>query len=112
MLEIKDYTDLENQLEKYDMMVLIFYARWCKEGEKMINQVNEIRNRYQYDQYDQLCFAKVNIDANPQIKDNYHIISLPSILIIKSKKVQRKFLMWSEDNIRKNIETNLLTYKF
>jgi len=108
MLEIKDPSDLENQLTKHDMMVLIFYASWCKEGNRMINQVKDIRERNQYHLHDQLCFAKVNIDANPKIKEKYHIISLPSIVIIKSHEVQRKFLMWSEENIIKNIENNLL----
>ncbi len=80
--------NLINSVEEYDALLnnnasvfVDFYADWCGPC-KMLGPVVEQVARENSD----VQFAKVNIDALPEIAERYGIMSIPTLLSFKGGK--------------------------
>lgn len=80
--------NLINSVEEYDALLnnnasvfVDFYADWCGPC-KMLGPVVEQVARENTD----VQFAKVNIDALPEIAERYGIMSIPTLLSFKGGK--------------------------
>jgi len=69
-------------LESYDFMLIDFWASWCapcKAFGEIIHQVAK--------DYPDVTFAKLNIEEQPKLAEEFEVRSVPHVLILKNKTV-------------------------
>lgn len=83
---ISDWTDAEfaDQLKKSDKPVVVdFWADWCAPCHVMAPILDEIADEL----HDSFTFAKMDVDANPQVPSQYFVLSIPTLIVFKEGKV-------------------------
>jgi len=84
------------------IMILDFYAGWCKPCKRLSPIFEELSK---CDKYKNLIFIKVNVDEDLNISKHYEITSLPTILFLDpTLKVLEKIVGMKKDVIEKTIE--------
>jgi len=72
--------DFEEQVEKSTLPVLVdFWADWCMPCKMIAPIVEDLAEEYD----GKMSFAKVDIDANPNIAMKFGIRSIPTLLVFK-----------------------------
>lgn len=67
--------------------VLKFYADWCSPCNAMKPAWDQLKE----DLKDEFIFQAIDIDANPQMRADYFVRSIPTIVLVKDgKEVTRK----------------------
>lgn len=56
-----------------------FWATWCGPCKKIAPIVEELAK----DHGDQMTFAKMDIDANPQVPMQFNVMSIPTLIVFK-----------------------------
>ena len=59
-----------------------FWAEWCGPCRMVAPILEEIATKHE----DKVTVAKLDIDANPQIAQQYQILSIPTMLVFKDGK--------------------------
>ena len=81
-LELND-SIFEEKVLKSDKPVLVdFWAEWCGPCKSIAPSLEEISNEMN----DKLLVAKINIDENPKIAQEYNIRSIPALMLFKEGK--------------------------
>jgi thioredoxin 1 len=65
-----------------------FYADWCIPCVATDSMIEKLAEEYQ----GRLTFARLNVDENHQITDNYEIMSIPALLIFSKGKTVKRFV--------------------
>lgn len=65
-------------------MLVDYWAEWCGPCKMIDPVLKEIAAEYD----DRIGIAKVNIDENPQIAQQFKIRSIPTLMLFKDGKVQ------------------------
>ena len=82
---IKSVTDttFETEVLASSLPVLVdYWAAWCAPCRMISPMVDESATSYA----GQLSVAKVDIDANPKIASQYHVRSIPTLMVFKDGK--------------------------
>ena len=84
-MEYQFNTDnFETEVLKSDLPVLVdFYADWCGPCKMMAPVVKALSEEFD----GQIKVGKLNTDNSPEITSRYHIMSIPTFLIIKKGQV-------------------------
>ncbi|MFZ4413941.1 MAG: thioredoxin [Bacteroidales bacterium] len=78
-----------NNLLKTDKLVLVdFYAEWCKPCKVQAPIVKEIEGEMS----DKVKLVKIDIEQNKEIAAHYKIKSVPTIMILKNAKIVYKHI--------------------
>ncbi len=84
--------DLEISGKEFDnkisegVVVIDFYAEWCMPCLMMAPIIEELAEKFK----DKISFAKLNIDDNSEIAQEYSVMSIPTLIIFKDgKEVER-----------------------
>lgn len=72
-------SNLENTLEKYDMVVVDFWATWCMPCKMIEPHVEALAKKMKGD----VVFARMNVDENPKASSKYQIMSIPTLMVFK-----------------------------
>lgn len=67
------------------VVLLDFYADWCGPCRMVSPIVNEIAN-----EHPEYLVGKVNVDEEPELSREFGIISIPTLVVIRDGKVERK----------------------
>lgn len=64
-------------IEKYPMSLIDFYSPSCKPCNAIAPQIRVFSKRYKY----RIAFGKVNVLTNRELAGDYHILSVPNLII-------------------------------
>ena len=92
------------EASKKKLVVVDFWAAWCVPCNMLGPALESAVNSFG----DKVELAKVNVDENPKLSDEYSINAIPAIKIFKDGKVVAEFTgVLSEDAIKEHIDKAL-----
>lgn len=74
---------IETELSKQRPILLHFWAEWCGPCRMISPFLHELSNDFA----SEVEFLKINVDENPVTAQQYGIMSIPSLILFKEKKV-------------------------
>ncbi len=75
--------NFNDEVKKNKIMVVDFWASWCAPCRFLSPIVEELANEY----HGKISFAKVDVDANPEVSSSFNITSIPTVIMFKNGKV-------------------------
>lgn len=98
-----DEENFENEVLKSDKPVIIdFYADWCGPCKMMSPIIDEISDELG----DKIKVGKINTDENLELAQEYGIMSIPTIMIIKNGEISKTFIgVTDKDEIIKEVNS-------
>ncbi|NIJ11094.1 thioredoxin 1 [Saccharomonospora amisosensis] len=85
VLAVTDDT-FEREVLRHDLPVLVdFWAQWCPPCHMIAPVLAEIAR----ERPDSLAIRKLNTDENPIIARDYHVMSLPTLVLFRQGRVVR-----------------------
>lgn len=75
--------NFENEVLKHDGKVLLdFYADWCGACQVLRPTINNLSS-----EAENVKFAFVNVDQNPELSQAFMVMSIPALYIVENGKV-------------------------
>ncbi len=75
--------DFTNEVVNFNGTVLLdFYADWCGPCKMLSPIIEEVSN-----EYPAVKFLKVNVDENPELASEFGIVSIPTLVAIRDRKI-------------------------
>ncbi len=84
---IKNVTDTsfsEDVLNADKPVLVDFWAEWCGPCRALTPVLEEVAGSHGND----VTFAKINIDENPQTPSQYGVMSIPTLILFKNGQVE------------------------
>ena len=79
----------DEQVNSADSPVVVdFWAEWCGPCKKVAPIIDELAT----EQAGNLTFAKLDIDANPQVSLRYNVMSIPTLIVFKDGKEAKRLV--------------------
>jgi thioredoxin 1 len=66
-------------VERYDLMVVDFWAPWCGPCMVMAPVIEELAGEYA----DRVIFGKLNTDENPATTERFAVMGIPTLLFLQ-----------------------------
>lgn len=89
-MEIKfDSENFEKEVLKSEKPVLVdFYADWCGPCNAMAPVIEELATELD----GKAKIGKINVDDNPDIAVEYNVMSIPTLIIFKNGKEEKRLV--------------------
>jgi len=98
------FTDqnFEGEVLKSDKPTLVdFWAPWCGPCQMMGPIIEELAKEIG----DKAKIGKLNVDENPQIAQNFSVMSIPTIMIFKGGKMVKQLVgVQSKEALKEELE--------
>ena len=66
-----------------DIQVIDFYATWCGPCKQLAPIIEKMEKKYA----GTIAFSRVDVDAEPQLAEQYHITAMPTLVYVKGGEV-------------------------
>ena len=66
-----------------DIQVIDFYATWCVPFKHLAPIIEKMEKKYA----GKIAFSRVDVDAEPQLAEQYNITAMPTLVFIKGGEV-------------------------
>ena len=101
MKEIKNVAEFNQLLQEGKPVLLDFYAEWCGPCQVLLPTVEKLAQKHE----GQFNIAKVNVDHNAELSQQFGIRSIPALFFIREGKVQERLVgLQTEATLEKKIE--------
>lgn len=89
-MEIKLSTEnFEKEVLKSEKQVLVdFYADWCGPCNAMAPVIEELAKELE----GKVKVGKINVDENPDIAVEYNVMSIPTLIVFKNGKEEKRLV--------------------
>ena len=74
-------------LKAKETVIVDFYADWCGPCKMQSPILDEIAK-----ENDKVKVCKINVDEEPEITENYNIMSIPTIMVFKKGEKTKEFV--------------------
>lgn len=91
MIEVTSKEQLDALKAAHRLVVVDFYAPWCGACPKMLDMLKEVEG-----ETPEIPFVKVDIDALPELKEEYRIKAIPMVLFLRLGR-SRDFMFGAPD---------------
>ncbi|MET3807171.1 thioredoxin 1 [Nakamurella sp. UYEF19] len=81
-VKVTDASFADDVLMSDKPVIVDFWAEWCGPCRMVAPILEEISNKHG----DKVTIAKLDIDANPEIAQQYQILSIPTMLVFQGGK--------------------------
>lgn len=88
MREINNKSELTEIINGNTPILLDFYADWCGPCQTQLPIVGALADEHQND----FVIAKINIDKNQDLAQEFQVRSIPALYFIKDKQVKEKLV--------------------
>ena len=88
VLNTTDNNFKNDVLESSKPVLVDFWAEWCGPCKSIAPALQEISNEMSQN----ITIAKINIDENPNIAQEYNIRSIPALMIFKEGKLHAEMM--------------------
>lgn len=86
MKKINSVSEYEQLVKGDKPLLLDFYADWCGPCQSLMPVMEDLSNEYGKD----VIIAKVNVDENPQLAQQFQVRSIPALFFVKDGQVKEK----------------------
>ena len=73
-------SNFEETLQKYDVVVVDFWAVWCMPCKMIAPHVETLAKKMAGN----VVFGKLNVDENPRTATRYQVMSIPTLMVFKN----------------------------
>lgn len=89
MIRVLTEENFKEEVLNAEQPVLVdFWAAWCGPCRSIAPTIDALEEKYG----DKLQIAKVNVDEHPEIAENYHVSSIPTIFIFKDGEIVERLI--------------------
>jgi len=81
-VEVSDAT-FKGAVQNHPLVVVDCWASWCVPCQMVAPVVEELARDYA----GKILFAKLNVDENPEVSEQYEIMGIPTLLVFKNGKL-------------------------
>jgi thioredoxin 1 len=87
VLHLTDDT-FDEAIENNKLLFVDMFADWCAPCRMMAPVVEELAKQYE----GRVAFAKLDVDANKRVPEEYEVISIPTLFVFKDGKVAERIV--------------------
>lgn len=106
MAELKiTKNNFNDEVVNSDIPVLLdFWAPWCGPCRMLAPVVEELAKEYD----GKIKIGKVNVDEEPELAGNFDVASIPTVVVIKDKKIIDKSIGFVQKSKLEEMITSVL----
>ena len=100
MKKIESRQEFEQFIDKEAHVVVDFYADWCGPCQVLSPTLEDLSRDFK----GRVAVVKVDVDAQPELAQQFRVMSIPTLVFFRDKKVVQTLLgLRSKEDLRKQM---------